>query len=107
MPDGADKPGRSAPVRDLLGRKWTVEIVAALLVGARRFSEVRAEVPGLGDTVLSRRLSELEGAGILSRRQFAEIPPRVVYSLTPAGRSLASALAEVERLSIASADSAP
>ena len=107
MSDGADKPGRSAAARDLLGRKWTVQIVSALLAGPRRFSELRAEVSGLGDTVLSRRLSELERAGILSRRQFAEIPPRVVYSLTPAGRSLASALAEVERLSIGSADSAP
>jgi DNA-binding HxlR family transcriptional regulator len=106
MPDGADRPGRSSTARDLLGRKWTVEIVAALLARPRRFSELRAEVPGLGDTVLSRRLAELERAGIVSRRQFAEIPPRVVYSLTPAGRSLATALGEVERLSLGSADSA-
>lgn len=95
----------SADLSRLLSRKWAAHILAALAAGPRRFSELRVDVPGLGDTVLSRRLSELERAGILSRRQFAEIPPRVVYSLTPTGRALTSALAEVERLSRGSADS--
>lgn len=99
MPDAANEPGPGPRRGDLLGRKWAPEIVSALRAGPRRFSELRAEVPGLGDTVLSRRLAELERAGIVSRAQFSEIPPRVEYTLTAAGRALERMLAEIERWS--------
>lgn len=96
MPDAANKPGPGPRRGDLLGRKWAPEIVSALRAGPRRFSELRAEVPGLGDTVLSRRLAELEHAGLVTRAQFSEIPPRVEYTLTGAGHALERMLAAVE-----------
>ena len=99
MPDRTNEPGPGPRPGDLLGRKWAPEIVAALRSGPRRFSELRAEVPGLGDTVLSRRLTELEHAGIVSRAQFPEIPPRVEYTLTGAGLALERMLAAIERWS--------
>ncbi len=99
MPDAANEPRSRHTGLSALGRKWVPEIVSALRAGPRRFSELRAEVLGLGDTVLSRRLAELERAGLVSRAQFSEIPPRVEYTLTAAGLALERALAEVERLS--------
>ena len=99
MPDPANEPGPGPRRGDLLGRKWAPEIVTALRSGPRRFSELRAAVPGLGDTVLSRRLAELEHAGIVSRAQFSEIPPRVEYTLTGAGLALERMLAAIERWS--------
>lgn len=99
MPESANEPGPGPRRGDLLGRKWAPEIVSALRAGPRRFSELRAEVPGLGDTVLSRRLAELEHAGIVSRAQFSEIPPRVEYTLTGTGLALERMLAAIERWS--------
>jgi DNA-binding HxlR family transcriptional regulator len=71
--DHANCPGLAC--FELLGRKWTPQIVWALLDGPRRFSALLLTVPGLSDKMLTRRLTELEAAGIVSRRQYAEIPP--------------------------------
>lgn len=98
MAGAANEPRPRLTGWDVLARKWALDIVSALLRGPRRFSELRTEIPGLGDTVLSRRLAELESSGIVSRRQYSEIPPRVVYSLTAAGRALERIIAEIERL---------
>jgi DNA-binding HxlR family transcriptional regulator len=92
---------------ELLGRKWTPQIVWALLEGPRRFSSLLAAVPGLSDKMLTRRLSELEAAGIVTRAQYAEIPPRVEYALTPTGIALRRVIAEMERWSTDHAQAAP
>jgi len=84
---------------ELLGRKWTPQIVWALLDGPRRFSALLASVPGLSDKVLTRRLAELERAGIVTRAQYAEIPPRVEYTLTRSGLALRGVIGEMERWS--------
>lgn len=84
---------------ELLGRKWAPQIVAVLLSGPQRFSAIHAAIAGISDNVLSRRLVEFEAAGILTRRQYREIPPRVVYSLTAAGLALEQVIAEMERWS--------
>ena len=84
---------------ELLAHKWTPQIVAVLLAGPHRFSAIHATIPALSDKVLSRRLVELEKAGIVSRRQYAEIPPRVEYSLTQAGRGLEGVIAEMDHWS--------
>lgn len=84
---------------ELLGRKWTPQVVWALLDGPRRFSSLLVSVPGLSDKMLTRRLAELEAAGVVSRRQYAEIPPRVEYTLTPAGIALRQVIVEMERWS--------
>ncbi|HZR91347.1 MAG TPA: helix-turn-helix domain-containing protein [Gaiellaceae bacterium] len=84
---------------ELLGRKWTAQIVWALLDGPRRFSVLLGAVTGVSDKMLKRRLNELEAAGIVTRTQHAEIPPRVEYALTPAGLALESVIVEMERWS--------
>jgi DNA-binding HxlR family transcriptional regulator len=84
---------------NLLGRKWTGQIVWALMSGRRRFSEIQAAVPGITGRVLSRRLKELEGAGLVIRQAYAEIPPRVEYRLTRSGRSLQPVIEAMARWS--------
>lgn len=84
---------------ELLGRKWTGYILWALLDGPRRYTEILRAVAGITDRVLSVRLKELERAGIVERRQYAEIPARVEYSLTPRGRDLAPIIQEMARWS--------
>ena len=97
MPDAANRPAPATHRSVLIGRKWAPEIVTALRAGPCRFSELRGVIPGLGDTVLSRRLAELEQAGILTRAQFPEIPPRVEYTLTATGHAVERLLAAIER----------
>ena len=75
---------------DILGGRWTNEIVRALLGGATRFSEVTAAVPGLSDRLLSERLKTLEAEGVLTRTVVPDKPVRVEYQLTPKGRDLAA-----------------
>ena len=84
---------------ELLGRKWTAQIVWALLDGPRRFSSLLEAVAGVSDKMLTRRLGELEEAGIVTRTYHTEIPPRVEYELTNAGHALRSVVAEMERWS--------
>jgi DNA-binding HxlR family transcriptional regulator len=84
---------------ELLGRKWTAQIVWALLDGPLRFSVLLETVTGLSDKMLTRRLGELEAAGIVTRTYHAEIPPRVEYELTSAGLALRSVIVEMEHWS--------
>jgi DNA-binding HxlR family transcriptional regulator len=84
---------------ELLAHKWTPQIIAVLLAGPCRFSVIESKIPALSGKVLSQRLGELERAGIVTRAQFSEIPPRVEYDLTPAGRALEAVIAEMDRWS--------
>ncbi|HXF37468.1 MAG TPA: helix-turn-helix domain-containing protein [Actinomycetota bacterium] len=84
---------------EILGRKWTGQILWSLLAGPRRFSELLEQVPGITDRVLSARLKELLRSGIVTRRTFAAGPPRVEYRLTARGRALAPVLEEMTRWS--------
>ena len=72
----------------LIGNKWKLLIIRDLLEGARRFGELKKSVSGISQKVLSENLRALESDGIISRKVFAEVPPRVLYSLTDVGRSL-------------------
>jgi DNA-binding HxlR family transcriptional regulator len=74
-------------VRVLDGR-WTVLVVRDLLGGTRRFSQLRRSLVGVSPKTLTDRLRHLEQAGLVKREVFAEVPPRVEYSLTDAGRAL-------------------
>ncbi|MBA2349896.1 MAG: helix-turn-helix transcriptional regulator [Solirubrobacterales bacterium] len=82
---------------ELIGRRWTGAILAVLMDADRplRFSEIAASVPQLSDRLLSERVKELEARGLLAREATVEAPVRVDYALTPMGRSLAPALAEL------------
>nr|WP_191269011.1 helix-turn-helix domain-containing protein [Nocardiopsis terrae] len=77
---------------DVVGGKWKVLILWALDERPRRFGELRRELSGVTEKVLASHLRELEGDGIVHREAFAEVPPRVEYSLTDLGRSLNRAL---------------
>ncbi len=73
---------------DRIADKWTVLIVGLLASGTRRFGELRREIPGVSPKVLTQKLRELERDGLVSRRIYASVPPKVEYSLTPLGRTL-------------------
>ncbi|MSP21909.1 MAG: transcriptional regulator [Dehalococcoidia bacterium] len=74
---------------ELIGRRWAGVIVRALLGGTTRFSDIARAVPDLSDRLLSERLKELEGAGVIERHVIPETPVRVEYELTDKGRALA------------------
>ena len=89
-PDGATRPGGEtfcgvAAAVALLGDAWTLLIVRDLALGARRFGELQASA-GISVRVLTDRLRTMSAAGLITRRMYAEIPPRVEYELTEKGR---------------------
>ena len=73
---------------DVLDGKWTLLVIRDLLAGTRRFSHLRASLAGISPKTLTDRLRSLEEHGLVDRVMYAEIPPRVEYSLTDAGRRL-------------------
>jgi len=82
---------------ELVGKRWTGAILAVMLQGGpMRFSAIAQAVPALSDRLLSERMKELEARGIVERRVGGASPSRVEYELTPMGRDLAPALAELE-----------
>jgi DNA-binding HxlR family transcriptional regulator len=82
---------------ELVGRRWTGAIIYVLLRARCRFATLRAAVPGITDRMLSERLRELEGEGIVARTVVPETPVRVEYALTRKGRELAAAVAAIAR----------
>src|SRR3954470_17462356 len=77
---------------ELVGKRWTGAILLVLMDGPLHFSGIRQLVPELSDRLLSERLKELEGEGIVERRVLDGSPVRVEYSLTPKGEALEPAL---------------
>jgi DNA-binding HxlR family transcriptional regulator len=73
---------------DRIADKWTVLIVGRLATGTRRFGELRREITGISPKVLTQKLRELERDGIITRKIYASIPPKVEYNLTPLGQTL-------------------
>jgi DNA-binding HxlR family transcriptional regulator len=76
----------------LVGGKWKPLVLYHLAKDVHRYGELRRAIGGVTDKVLIQHLKELERDEIVARRDFQEIPPRVEYSLTPFGQSLATAL---------------
>ena len=72
----------------LIGNKWKLLIIRNLLDCPQRFTELKKGVPGISQKVLTDNLRAMEGDGIVSREVFADVPPRVIYSLTDIGQSL-------------------
>jgi DNA-binding HxlR family transcriptional regulator len=79
----------------LIGGRWKTIILYVLSDHTRRFGEIAARMPSISRKVLAEQLKELEADGLISRKQFKEIPPRVEYSLTDLGKSLAPVLKEM------------
>ncbi len=72
----------------LIGDKWKVLIIRDLLTGTKRFGELKKSLNGITQKVLTNNLREMESSGLVNRKVYAEVPPRVEYSLTETGWSL-------------------
>ena len=75
-----------------VGDRWSLQVVAALLDGPRRFGDLERELEGIAPNVLTSRLRQLESCGVVLAEPYSERPPRYVYELTAAGRGLAGVL---------------
>lgn len=73
----------------MIGNRWRVLIIRELLGGTRRFSELKKALDGVTQKVLTSNLRAMEESGLLTRTVYPEVPPRVEYTLTDLGRSLA------------------
>lgn len=72
----------------LIGDKWKVLILRDLLTGTKRFGELKRSVGNVSQKVLTAQLRAMENSGLVHRKVYAEVPPRVEYSLTELGQSL-------------------
>jgi DNA-binding HxlR family transcriptional regulator len=82
---------------DVVGERWALLVVRELLLGPKRFTDLRAGLPHVSPDVLAQRLRELEGAGLVSRRTLAPPAGSRVYELTARGRQLEPVLIELGR----------
>jgi len=72
----------------LMGDKWKLLIVRDLLTGTKRFGELKKSLTGISQKVLTQHLRIMEGNGLVNRKVYAEVPPKVEYSLTNTGMTL-------------------
>jgi DNA-binding HxlR family transcriptional regulator len=82
---------------DLICGKWTILIIRDLAEGCSRFCELERSLAGISPRTLSLRLRALEEEGILVRKTFPEVPPRVEYSLTAKGHALLPLVEDMRR----------
>ena len=80
----------------MIGDKWKVLIIRELLPGTRRFNEIHRSIDGISQKVLTQKLREMESDNLLERRVYAEVPPKVEYSLTELGMTLRPILDSME-----------
>ena len=86
----------TCPTRQVLAivaDKWTTLVIVALAQGTKRFQQLKREIGGVTQKMLTQTLRTLERDGLVSRNAYATVPPRVEYSLTPLGESLTQPLA--------------
>lgn len=72
----------------LIGDKWKVLILRELMPGTKRFGELKKSIGSVSQKVLTAQLRDMEESGLVSRKVYAEVPPKVEYSLTELGKSL-------------------
>lgn len=80
---------------EIIGSKWTALILRDLAGGSKRFGELEKSVGDINPRTLSRRLDDLEQHGIITKTSFAEVPPRVEYTLTDKGKDLVPVLRQM------------
>jgi DNA-binding HxlR family transcriptional regulator len=88
----------SSMVEDIVGCKWSLSVLKLVRDGVRRPGAMQRAVEGLSTKVLNERLRKMQRFGILEKRIYAEVPPRVEYRITDFGRQFNSILEDVERL---------
>ncbi|GCE48627.1 HxlR family transcriptional regulator [Thermosporothrix hazakensis] len=81
-----------ARTAEIISGKWTLLIIRDLATGVKRFNQLERSLCGISPKTLSERLRSLEEEGIILRRTFAEVPPRVEYSLTEKGQDLVAVI---------------
>lgn len=92
----------SCPTRQVLNcisDKWAVLVMGCLLERGRRTGELRRDIEGISQKMLTQTLRALERDGLVERKVFPSVPPRVEYSLTPLGRSLGTIVDQLRRWS--------
>jgi DNA-binding HxlR family transcriptional regulator len=98
-PYRADCPARR--ILDRIGDRWTVLVVGVLADGEARFSELSRRIEGVSKKMLTQTLRGLERDGLVRRTVYPEVPVRVVYALTDAGRTLCEPLRALQEWAIA------
>jgi DNA-binding HxlR family transcriptional regulator len=81
-------PGCVAEALVIMGNKWTPLIIMVLSKGTSRFCAIETELAGISPRTLSQRLDELEEKSVITKKAYAEAPPRVEYELTAKGKDL-------------------
>lgn len=82
---------------DFIGGKWKSIVLWYLRKGPKRFSELNKQIPGITEKMLSLQLKQLEQDGIIERKVYAEVPPKVEYYLTEEGKTLLPLLEEMAK----------
>jgi DNA-binding HxlR family transcriptional regulator len=87
---------------ELIGERWSLPVIRELMLGGRRFSDIRASVPGISAKMLTERLERLEAIGIVRRMAVTVPAPAKLYALTDWGKALEPVMAELGRWSVQS-----
>lgn len=85
----------SRQVLDLLAEKWTALVLYALAFGVKRHGELKHEIKGISQKMLTRTLRNLERDGLVKRTVYHVVPPRVEYTLTPLGETISELLQDI------------
>lgn len=81
---------------ELLGKRWTALIIRVLMDGPKRFKDIKAQIPGMSDKMLTDRMKELEANGLVARHVYPETPVRIEYELLDKGKSLEGVIGEIQ-----------
>jgi DNA-binding HxlR family transcriptional regulator len=94
----AGAPSVTRMVEDIVGCKWSLAVLDLVRRGVRRPGAMEHAIDGLTAKVLNERLRKLQKYGILDKKSFPEVPPRVEYALTPFGEKFSAVLDQIARL---------
>ena len=81
---------------EIIGGKWKLVILRNLFEGTKRFGELKRAMPNVTQRMLTRQLRELEEDGLVRRKVYTQVPPKVEYSLTDTGESLESIVRQID-----------